>query len=106
MPPGSVLTNVFAHWTLTETIPGNWRDIVPIPENGTFEALAIRPGDEEERNLFINFMTGMLDWLPEERLDSFQVFSHLWIYRFMPGNGEKSDDESGQKDIESPPTNG
>lgn len=50
------------------------------------EALATKPADDEERDLFINFMSGLLCWLPEERLDSFKVFSHLWIYRAMEHN--------------------
>ncbi|KAL1848322.1 hypothetical protein Daus18300_013648 [Diaporthe australafricana] len=65
---------------------GNWRDIVPIPTNRTLEDLATKPQDKEERDLFINFVSGLLCWLPEDRLDSFKVFSHLWIYRAMEQN--------------------
>lgn len=70
---------------------GNWRDIVAIPNNRTFEVLATKPEDEEERNLFINFISGLLCWHPEERLDSFEVFSHLWIYRAMQSNQVEDD---------------
>lgn len=71
---------------------------MPIPEDRTFEALATKPADEEERNLFLNFMTALLDWLPEERFDSFQVFTHLWIYQAMNSkNAQDSEDNSGQQ---------
>lgn len=60
---------------------------MPIPTNRTLEDLATRPQDEEERDLAINFVSSLLCWLPEERLDSFEVFSHLWIYRTMEKNG-------------------
>lgn len=79
---------------------GKWRDIVPIPTDRTLEALATKPEDKEERELFINFIRGLLDWLPEERMDSFQVFSHLWIYRNMSNAEQVSNDDSGQGEAE------
>lgn len=49
---------------------------MPIPTDRTFESLPTKPKDDG-RNLFINFILGLLDWLPEERMDSFKVFSYL-----------------------------
>ncbi|POS72687.1 CMGC/SRPK protein kinase [Diaporthe helianthi] len=56
--------------------PRKWRGIVPIPTNRTFESLATKPEDKEERQLIINFVSALLSWLPEERLDSLQVY---WV---------------------------
>lgn len=61
---------------------------MPIPTDRTFEALVTKPFNEEERELFINFISGLLWWLPEERMDSLKVFSHLWIYRAMEHDQE------------------
>lgn len=82
---------------------GNWRNIVPIPTNRTFESLATKPDDEEERELFINFISALLWWLPEERFDSFQVFSHLWINRAMQKIQQAEDEESSQGENGPPP---
>lgn len=84
---------------------GNWRNLVPIPPNRTFESLATKPDDEGERELFINFMTGLVDWLPEERLDSFQVFGHLWINRAMQNNQQAENDGSSQGQSGTPSPN-
>lgn len=76
---------------------------MPIPNNRTFESLATNPNDEEERELFINFMTGLVDWLPEDRLDSFQVFGHLWINRAMQSNQQAENKGSSQGQSGTPP---
>ena len=65
------------------------------------------PDDEEERELFINFISALLWWMPEERLDSLQVFSHLWIYRAFQKNRQPEDDSSSQgEDGPPPPSSG
>lgn len=73
---------------------------MPIPTDRTMDALATKPADKEERDLFINFMSALLDWLPEERFDSFKIFSHLWIHRQMEhrkrtGNGKLENGDEG-----------
>lgn len=60
---------------------------MPIPEKRTLEDLATKPQDQEQRELAVDFVSGLLCWLPEERLDSFEVFSHLWLYRALEQNG-------------------
>ncbi|KAH8747455.1 kinase-like protein [Diaporthe sp. PMI_573] len=86
---------------------GDWTNIVPIPTDRTFECLATMPDDEEERELFINFISALLWWMPEERLDSLQVFSHLWIYRALQKNRQPEDDRSSQgEDGPPPPSSG
>lgn len=52
---------------------------MPVPTDRTLETLATKLEDDKEMDLLINFMTGLLDWLPEELMDSFEMFSHLWI---------------------------
>lgn len=76
---------------------------MPIPTNRTFESLATKPDDGEERELFINFISALLWWLPEERLDSLQVFSHLWINRAMQKCQEADDDGFNQGESGPPP---
>lgn len=76
---------------------------MPIPTDRTFEFLATKPDDEEERELFINFISGLLWWLPEERLDSFQVFDHLWINRAMQQYQQAEDDGPSQGENGPPP---
>lgn len=75
---------------------------MPIPTNRTFEFLATKPDDEEEKELFLNFISALLWWLPEEIFDSFQVFSHLWINRAMQKNQQAEDEESSQGETDRP----
>jgi hypothetical protein len=35
--------------------------------------------------MFLNFLSGLLCWLPEERLTAEQIYCHLWLR----GGGEK-----------------
>ncbi|KAI7781332.1 hypothetical protein LA080_014878 [Diaporthe eres] len=51
---------------------GNWRNIEPIPTNRTFESLATKPDDEEEKELFINFISALLWWLQKRDLILFR----------------------------------
>jgi len=54
---------------------------MPIPTNRTIDALATKPA-EEERDLFINFMSALSTRLPEDgSFDSSKMLSHLWIHR-------------------------
>lgn len=69
---------------------------MPIPANRTLESLATKPEDKEERELVINFISALLSWLPEDRLDSLEVLSHLWIDRAMQKRQQADNDGSSQ----------
>ncbi|KAI1380097.1 hypothetical protein F4677DRAFT_251131 [Hypoxylon crocopeplum] len=54
---------------------GNWRGIVPIPMGRTLDSLTTSL-EGEDRDKFLDLVRGLLRWLPEERLNSYEAFSH------------------------------
>ncbi|KAI1120283.1 kinase-like protein [Nemania abortiva] len=57
---------------------GEWRWIVPIPREKTFESLeGSLEGDERAR--FLNFIRALLRWDPGERLTAKQALSNPWL---------------------------
>jgi len=57
---------------------GTWKGPVPVPAGVSFEALAtsLTGGDKE---LFLDFLSSLLCWLPEERLTAAQAYHHSWL---------------------------
>lgn len=58
---------------------GNWIGIVPLPKERNIESLATSLEEGEDRDQFLDFIRGLLRWLPEERLNSYEAFTHPWI---------------------------
>ncbi|KAH9215961.1 kinase-like protein [Leptodontidium sp. 2 PMI_412] len=58
---------------------GNWRGIVPIPVGRNLESLAKSLEEGKDRDEFLDLVRGLLRWLPEERLSSYEAFSHPWV---------------------------
>ncbi|KAI1460369.1 CMGC protein kinase [Annulohypoxylon moriforme] len=57
---------------------GNWRGIVPIPQERTIESLE-KTLEGSEREDFLVFLRALLQWVPEERLTAKQAMSHPWL---------------------------
>ncbi|KAI2602112.1 kinase-like protein [Hypoxylon sp. NC1633] len=58
---------------------GNWRGIVPVPTGRNLESLATSLEAGKDRDGFLDLVRGLLRWLPEERLNSYEAFSHPWV---------------------------
>ncbi|KAI5863435.1 kinase-like protein [Durotheca rogersii] len=58
---------------------GNWRGIVPIPTERNLDSLATSLEEGKDRDEFLDLVRGLLRWLPEERLNSYEAFSHPWV---------------------------
>lgn len=57
---------------------GQWVGPVPLPAGRTYESVAqALTGDE--RDQFVSFVQRLLDWLPEERLTTGQLYNHPWL---------------------------
>ncbi|KXJ91807.1 kinase-like protein [Microdochium bolleyi] len=57
---------------------GKWRGSVALSTEYTFEVLeGSLEGEDKKR--FLDFIRGLLRWLPEERLDSYQILMHPWV---------------------------
>jgi len=51
---------------------------VPVPTGLSFEALATSLTGED-KDLFLDLLSGLLCWLPEERLTAAQAYRHSWL---------------------------
>ncbi|KAH9216811.1 kinase-like protein [Leptodontidium sp. 2 PMI_412] len=59
-------------------IDGTWKGPVPLPNERKLHSLArTLTGDDEDD--FLNFISSILCWLPEERLTPSQAYSHRWL---------------------------
>ncbi|KAI0105551.1 kinase-like protein [Nemania sp. FL0031] len=57
---------------------GNWRGIVPIPQERTLESLeGSLQGDDRTR--FLDFTRALLCWAPEKRLTAKRTLLHTWL---------------------------
>ncbi|KAK4096811.1 kinase-like protein [Parathielavia hyrcaniae] len=63
---------------------GTWKGPVPVPTDLSFESLCT-PLTGQDKEMFLNFLSGLLHWLPEERLTTEQTCHHLWLR----GGGEQ-----------------
>ncbi|XXH04300.1 hypothetical protein Hte_010714 [Hypoxylon texense] len=60
-------------------VNGNWRGIIPIPKKRTLDSLVTSLEEGKDRDEFLDLVQGFLRWLPEERLNSYEAFSHPWV---------------------------
>ena len=49
-----------------------------MPTGRTLDSLATSL-EGEDRDEFLDLVRGLLRWLPEERLNSHEAFSHPWV---------------------------
>ncbi|PNP79503.1 hypothetical protein FNYG_07119 [Fusarium nygamai] len=57
---------------------GKWHGPVPLPSEGGLQSLETNlSGDGRDR--FIDFLAGVLTWLPEDRLNSAEAYFHPWL---------------------------
>ncbi len=49
-----------------------------LPTDLSLESL-ITTLEGEDKELFLNFLSGLLCWLPEERLTTLQAYCHVWL---------------------------
>lgn len=55
-----------------------WKGPVPVPTGVSLEALAtVLVGEDKE--LFLDLLSGLLCWLPEARLNASQAYCHVWL---------------------------
>ncbi|KAI0134009.1 CMGC protein kinase [Xylariales sp. AK1849] len=69
--------------------------IVPIPETRTLDSLATSLEEGKDRDAFLDLIRRLLCWLPEERLNSYDAFTHPWI---SPGLATSSDEQDSDND--------
>ncbi|WZH45545.1 kinase-like protein [Fusarium acuminatum] len=57
---------------------GEWHGPVPLPPRREIKSL--KPNlSGEDRGKFLDFLSGALTWLPEDRLNSFEAYFHPWL---------------------------
>ena len=57
---------------------GNWKDTVPIPAPISLEQLE-ETLEGKNKELFLNFMTSMLHWVPEHRKTAKELLNDPWL---------------------------
>ncbi|KAK2590102.1 hypothetical protein QQS21_012220 [Conoideocrella luteorostrata] len=57
---------------------GEWRGIVPISMDRTLDSLP-KSSEGGDKDVFLDLIRGLLRWLPEERLNSYEAFSQPWV---------------------------
>ncbi|KAL9117079.1 MAG: hypothetical protein Q9187_006387 [Circinaria calcarea] len=57
---------------------GNWRNTVPIPDRTSLEQLE-GSLEGKRKELFLNFMTSMLQWAPEHRKTAKELLEDPWL---------------------------
>ncbi|KAF5576170.1 serine threonine kinase [Fusarium pseudocircinatum] len=57
---------------------GKWHGPIPLPSEGGLRSLDanLSGGDRDQ---FLNFLAGVLTWLPEDRLNSAEAYFHPWL---------------------------
>lgn len=59
-------------------IPGNWRADMPIPASTSLGELEENL-DGKRKELFIDFMRSMLQWVPEDRISTKELLKDPWL---------------------------
>ncbi|KAF5644457.1 CMGC SRPK kinase [Fusarium sp. NRRL 52700] len=59
---------------------GKWHGPVSLPSEGGLESLGTNLSGED-RDQFLDFLAGVLTWLPEDRLTSAEPYFHPWLRR-------------------------
>ncbi|KAF5611789.1 serine threonine kinase [Fusarium tjaetaba] len=57
---------------------GKWNGPVPLPSVGELKSLDTNLSGED-RARFLDFLAGVLTWLPEDRLNSAEAYFHPWL---------------------------
>lgn len=57
---------------------GEWHGPVPLPPRTEIKSLETNLSGED-RDKFLEFLSGVLTWLPEDRLNSFEAYFHPWL---------------------------
>ena len=57
---------------------------MPVPTDLSFESL-VTSMTGEDKEFFLDLLSGLLCWLPEERVTAAQAFCHAWLR----GGGEE-----------------
>ncbi|EWY87454.1 CMGC/SRPK protein kinase [Fusarium oxysporum NRRL 32931] len=57
---------------------GKWHGPVPLPSEGELKSLDTNLS-REDRDQFLDFLAGVLTWLPEDRLNSAEAYFHPWL---------------------------
>ncbi|KAI6765671.1 hypothetical protein HG530_006741 [Fusarium avenaceum] len=57
---------------------GEWHGPVPLPPRTDIKSLETNLSGED-RDKFLDFISGVLTWLPEDRLNSFEAYFHPWL---------------------------
>ncbi|KAF5659973.1 serine threonine kinase [Fusarium circinatum] len=57
---------------------GKWHGPVPLPSEGKLNSLDTKLSGED-RDQLIDFLAGVLTWLPEDRLNSAEAYFHPWL---------------------------
>jgi len=61
-----------------ELVLGKWKGPVPLPNEKKLQSLVtnLRGDDKED---FLDLLSGFLCWLPEERVTAGQAYYHCWL---------------------------
>ena len=51
---------------------------MPVPTDLSFESL-VTSMTGEDKEFFLDLLSGLLCWLPEERVTAAQAFCHAWL---------------------------
>jgi hypothetical protein len=70
----------------SDAATGTWKNLAPIPHT-SLELLEQRL-EGEEKQLFLTFMREMLQWDPQDRQDSEQVYWDEWFLADLIASGE------------------
>ncbi|SPJ74156.1 related to dis1-suppressing protein kinase dsk1 [Fusarium torulosum] len=57
---------------------GEWHGTVPLPPRRGIKAIETNLSGED-KDKFLDFLAGVLTWLPEDRLNSFEAYFHPWL---------------------------
>ncbi|KAM0281058.1 hypothetical protein ACHAO9_010896 [Fusarium lateritium] len=57
---------------------GQWHGPVPLPPRREIKSLETNLMGED-KDKFLDFLSGVLTWLPEDRLNSFEAYFHPWL---------------------------
>ena len=76
LPPLDYLHRTETSWEYFD-IDGNWRGPVGIPETSLEDSEEQLSG--ENKVLFLDFMRGLLHWIPEKRQTAKQLLNHPWL---------------------------
>ena len=78
LPPLDYLRRAETSWKYFDGT-GNWKGAVQIPDTSLEDSEEQLGGGNKA--LFLDFLRGMLQWVPEERQTAKQLLNHSWLRR-------------------------